>query len=301
MGKCILLGNGINLHLGIKELESDKIKDRFLNLLRLEKGVFLSVFPHQWDFDTCYRSIKESNVYGIEVLSRYLYSSIKNANISEWSENDEDRLQDLVSCIALNAIFFNDSGKLSLNFNHDRLPNFERYDSIFTLNYYEIWDEYRKAIHLHGYFDLEVINSDVKYLLSALRKPLDEYSDATKELNPNAEYYNFHDIVFAPEGVMKNQLISVKGISLFGGFYPANDLFLVQSRQLYKELDGITEMDIFGLSPYGDDILIEALNKIKHITIFIHNFEKNKKEKEDWNKLLKTDYEFKDSSQIMDV
>ena len=109
MGKCILLGNGINLHLGIKELESDKIKDRFLNLLRLEKGVFLSVFPHQWDFDTCYRSIKESNVYGIEVLSRYLYSSIKNANISEWSENDEDRLQDLVSCIALNAIFFNDS------------------------------------------------------------------------------------------------------------------------------------------------------------------------------------------------
>ena len=39
-----------------------------------------------------------------------------------------------------------------------------------------------------------------------------------------------------------------------------NELFSLEpNKQLYKEFDGVTELDILGVSPYGDKDLIECI------------------------------------------
>lgn len=42
--------------------------------------------------------------------------------------------------------------------------------------------------------------------------------------------------------------------------YPAEDLFLYRPKELYVELDSVDELDVFGMSPFGDESIIEKIN-----------------------------------------
>ena len=202
--------------------------------------------------------------------------------------------------MAVNAIFFDDKGKLPSKFSEDTLPNFASYDSVFTMNYYEFWDKDRICTHLHGFFDLSAIRNDTQLLFSSQRSRLNEYITAIQSISGNSEYVDLNRIVFAPEGIGKDQLIAVRGLYPSNKLYPADDLFLLSPRKLYTELIGIHEIEVFGLSPYGDESLIEALNKIHHVKIYVYD-KKNNKEGIIWDEKLKTEHIIVDSSEIMTV
>ena len=102
------------------------------------------------------------------------------------------------------------------------------------------------------------------------------------------------EIIFVPDNKKVNKL-SYVGTPYYPSntLYPADDLFLKESKDIYEDLDNAESLDIFGVSPYGDKSLINKLMKIPQITIYVHNL--NELEIMEWKKSLPWAI-FKDSS-----
>lgn len=49
---------------------------------------------------------------GIETLAGILYKYIKGNKNNVWTDNDEYRLQDLITCICITSIFYDENGKI---------------------------------------------------------------------------------------------------------------------------------------------------------------------------------------------
>ncbi len=68
---------------------------------------------------------------------------------------------------------------------------------------------------------------------------------------------------------------------IIDGLYPSNDLFPAEDlfpyggRDIYKNLDNIDKIEIFGMSPYGDKTIIDKIKKIKNKKIFVYNLEQD--------------------------
>lgn len=56
--------------------------------------------------------------------------------------------------------------------------------------------------------------------------------------------------------------------------YPADDLVLSIIHELYGPLEGIECIDVFGVSPYGGDELLNYIKKISKERIFIYEIDK---------------------------
>lgn len=107
-------------------------------------------------------------------------------------------------------------------------------------------------------------------------------------------------IIFAPECLKKIELINVTGVYPSENLYPEDDIYFSPRKELYTQLKGIDELDIFGVSPYGDDSLIDVINKLKFVTVYVHNMKTNK-QTEIWDKILRCSHTFKDSSEAKDL
>jgi hypothetical protein len=70
--------------------------------------------------------------------------------------------------------------------------------------------------------------------------------------------------------------------------------------KLYNELKEVSTIDIFGVSPYGEDDLFNILNEMDRITVFIYQLSSNSEEKKSWNnKLSKVkELSFKDANEF---
>jgi len=66
---------------------------------------------------------------------------------------------------------------------------------------------------------------------------------------------------------------------------------------LYAKLDDIEKLDIFGMSPYGDEDLINKITKIKDVTVYIYDL-KNNSEKDEWIRKVKN-VKLKDSEEFL--
>ncbi len=299
MGKSLLLGNGINAHLGIKDLEVDKIYNRFLNLIDLEKTVYESVFGQYFDYEKIRQELLAVPNKGIESLAGTMYSCIKSSTVGKrWTDNDEERLQDIIACSAINAIFFGQEGKIGNGLSKENGLNTSAYDSVFTLNYYEFWDAERICTHLHGFFDLDGYKKSTQFLISNRRKYLDSYSSAVGVIEGDKGEIDYLKTVFAPQGLKKDQLVCIRGLFPSDNLFLADDLFLFAGNQeLYKELKNIKEIDVFGMSPYGDDALIDHLNNMSFVRVFVYNMQTSE-ETNVWEQILKTKHEILDSSFI---
>lgn len=109
------------------------------------------------------------------------------------------------------------------------------------------------------------------------------------------------DYIFAPDCLPKTELVNVAGVYPSNNLYPADDLFLRSKKELYTELKNTEELDIFGVSPYGDDSLIDVINRMKIVTVYIYNMKHSKQEVEVWNKILQCPHIFKDSSEAKNI
>ncbi len=126
----------------------------------------------------------------------------------------------------------------------------------------------------------------------------DGYKELVKELNKKynmCELYT-RPIIFSPEFYKKEEMNSL-GAYPSKGLQPATDLFPFDMPKLYSELDNINNLEIFGMSPYGDDDLIKRLNTMKKIIVYVYDKE-HSEQTDIWDKVLSCPHEIKDSSEI---
>ena len=172
---------------------------------------------------------------------------------------------------------------------------------IFSLNYIEFWDRKKQCIYLHGNVNLSKLGNEKNAILVSInRLNLKEYLKVVENIRKTNNVIKFkpNDIIFAPEGIKKNNLVCVSGVHPSDKLYPANDLFLYRAKELYVKLNEVNELDIFGMSPYGDESIINEINKKERVRIYIYKKNKNKETKV-WKQKLTCKYELLYSSEML--
>lgn len=297
--KAILLGNGINSKIKIDGMSQIDIQNRFFDNLIRYAPIIENLFSVRISPDTVCHLYDKTTTENIEILAGKLYKYIKEKK-APWWENDELHLQDTITCICILSIFYDDKGKIRPTYEKGCLPEFSDYDKIFTLNYFEFWDDSNICIPLHGYVDYNQLKDcENAFIYSVSRYYLPEYQLAVNQMSKNGNGVAFDpfDIVLAPDGVSKRMLICIHGLFPSDYLLPDEDIFPIEPKQLYKEFDDVTELDILGVSPYGDRDLIECINSIKYVRVFVHN-RATSETTAIWDNILKCSHEILDSEQI---
>ena len=300
MAKGLLIGNGINARLGIKDLYTEYIFQRFIENVSTYSIIAQKLFNVQIADDFIKYLPKQCNNLGIETLADELYKYIKSNQKQSGTENDEDRLQDFITCIGITSIFYTKEGKIDSDYDQAMLPSMSQYDYICTLNYAEFWDTDHKCIYLHGKIDLPKFpNKKDAILVSTARLPHESYAqavDSIKKTNSVVEI-DLSDIIFSPKGVNKNKLNCVAGIFPSQNLYPGQDLFTYGSKELYTELRKVDELDVFGMSPYGDAGIIDEINSKNKVRVFVYKKNENA-ETRIWESKLTCNHEILDSTDM---
>lgn len=276
-----------------------KIKERFRHNIYRNSFALKTLCGVTISKDVCNGIIQSSRVDGIESLAGSLYIYIKTHASQKWTDNDEIRLQDIVKCIALTSIFYDEMGKICIDYDSKQLLDISGYEKVYTLNYIEFWDKNEKCIYLHGKIDLDSLGDEQNILLASReRNHFSKYKDAMNDIGKsnNVKLIDTSNIIFSPDNIPKEKLNDVVGVRPSNNLYPADDLFLRSPKELYEQLRDVEELDIFGLSPYGDNSLIDVINKMKFVTIYVLN-KKNSVETEVWDKMLRCPHAIKDSSE----
>lgn len=273
----LLIGNGLNLTNKENDfLYNNRIVFRFKENLKKYYQIFKEMFSITfYNFDELLDSINENE--GIEIVAgkvfEYIHDEVKK--IGEFSWNDCYRLIELISEIAIKSIFFeNETFKIPIISDEYQYKIKNTYNNIFSLNYIENWDLENTVIYLHGNIK-KYINSycDISSLLLT-------HNDIYKKLrNKDAIKINFSEIIFIPTNHLVDKYVYIEeglilqkcGLNL----YPADDLFLDDGRKIYESIETIENLDVFGVSPYGDDALIKKLKEIPQIRIYIYNLNQN--------------------------
>lgn len=302
MQRNLLLGNGINMHLGVKGMLVSEIASRFKKNLVISSPFYELLFSIAFTDEICDKLFAMDDKQGIESLAEKVHSYVIENTPKSITINLRMRLLDAIVCTALSAIFYDGSKRLGKVYDEFKLPPINSFDKVFTLNYMEFWDDVHRCIHLHGQYDNSLIHDNGKSLILYSAERYRGFENYDKVVAKLSDTYNLQplytwDIVFSPEFSKKNEMIAL-GQYPSDKLYPANDLFLREVKQLYQELDGIKEIEIFGMSPYGDDSLLEKINKMEHVTVYVYDKEHNSETLE-WETILKCPHIIKDSLDIM--
>lgn len=287
MQKSLLLGNGINIHFGISDLYLTNIADRFKDVLTNSSPLYECLFGVSFTPALCDSLFSSAPNLGIETLSaeifKYVYTHMKDQS----TLNSEYRLHNSIKTSAINAIFYNKQNIISIpDFNQAEINVLKKYHSIYSLNYTEFWDDIDICTYLHGNYKPIETNSNTPILFySSAQYQLPEYKNVVDNLSPqyNMLAFNGYNIVFSPlldkQRVLGLAHYPAKNLCL------AEDLFPYDPPKLYTELDSVSSLDVFGMSPFGDDKLINLLMNIEDLTIYVYQM--NNSEVSEWNKLLK--------------
>lgn len=304
MTKSLLLGNGINSYLGIDSLSTTSIKERFLNNYEFYKYIIEEMLHIKLP-DSLHKDIadKQDN-NGVEQLVDDIYKEVHNLKNDTWLYNDQYRIERILKSSSITSIFYDKEGKIDTKHSEYKMFDIKDYENIYTLNYYEFWDINHICKYLHGFFDYKN-SKDGKNI-----KLIDKYIDKNDDFNNikeeltgnNLEFVRLQDIVFSPTSIEKSNNTNIKPLAPSRGMHPANDLMLTKTKPLYSEVKNIDQLDIFGMSPYGDKNIIQEINKCKSVTVYVYGLNNKLKssleEVEEWNKVLKVKHIFKDSNTL---
>lgn len=258
MGKNLLLGNGINQCSDMKLFSTSLIKDRFCkSILNIDEAKYEELRRYLIDSVSVICNKEDLN---IEQLASEVYDHIKTKienEVGYFSGNCDQRIKRILKEIALKAIFVIEGKFIEIEICSEIKDIIEKYDSIFSLNYYEYWDKLKITKHLHG---------NIK---------------KSPEGNTISDY---EECIFTP-------LLNIpksKSEALYPSNHldPAKDLYPMGDFVLYEELNGLNEIDIFGVSPYGDDELFAKLQEIREKTIFIYKMNDKKDDLSEWKKVI---------------
>lgn len=280
--KSLLIGNGLNLANNNFYLNIDMVKNRFFTELKEKLILFQkALYLDELNYDDIYKYIIKEYI-GIEQLAGHLFDYIQ-AKVNEkrkFNENDNYRTIELIGIIALRALFIIDNQFIEPQVTELYTSKMNKYDKIFTLNYIESWDKNNNCIYLHGNISKFFQNYNGQSVTTNILIHNPEIKDYFKD---NPVVLDLGEIIFVPDNKKVNKL-SYVGTPYYPSntLYPADDLFLKESKDIYEDLDNAESLDIFGVSPYGDKSLINKLMKIPQITIYVHNL--NELEIMEWKK-----------------
>lgn len=301
MERNLLVGNGINMHLNVSGMTMSDIAIRFRKDLIISSPFYELLFNISFTENVCNDLFADNKRLGIESLAEIIYSYIITNTPQKMTLNLRMRLIDAIICTAMTAIFYNENRKIGQKYDALKLPNMDLFQKIFTLNYKEFWDSECKCIYLHGQYNDKLVEENDKavILYSEERyRGFKNYDDVVMQLGNacNLSPLYTRDIVFSPEFSKKREMIKL-GQYPSENLFPADDLFLHSSAKLYEELEGINQIEIFGMSPYGDDCLLEIINDMDSVTVYVYD-KNNNSETEDWENILRCPHIIKDSLEI---
>lgn len=276
--KTLLIGNGLNLTNEKNAfLKTEEIFNRFKKNLSSYWELLNELFGLEiLDYDDAISKLSKQD--GIEELAgkifEYVYTKIRSARL--FSQNDKYRLVELLSEISIKSIFWSEDKWLIPEIDEKYIKNIKKkYDNILTLNYIENWDNEEKVKYLHGNFK-KYMNSSVdigSYVLSN-NKVYEKYK------KNEYEKVDFKEIIFMPINDIINKFEYVgKGLMLSDTLFPADDLFPYDGKDIYKDLENLNEIEVFGMSPYGDDSIIEKIKNIKNKKIYVYGLNQNEIER----------------------
>lgn len=295
--KNLLIGNGLNLT-NYEEnafLKPKEIYIRFKeNLTTYWDLISKLVDQNQINLEEVKQQLKCND--GIERLSgkifQYIYEKITLER--EFDLNDSYRLIEILGEISIKSIFFKEHKFFIPKISNKYKNKIEdSYDNVFSLNYIEDWDVDGIVTYLHG--NLKQYINTCSDIGSSLLSNNTDYSNF--KINTYKKI-DFKEIIFMPTNDMINKYNYI-GEDLYpsDNLYPADDLFPYEGRDIYKALDTLESIEIFGMSPDGDESIIERIKNIKNKKIYVYKLDKQEIEK--WKSHGIEDC-FVDSSKFLD-
>lgn len=288
--KNLMLGNGINIEFGIKDLRTDNIATRFRNILINSSPLYDYLCHVAFTPELCNSLFTKAPDQGIETLAAEVYQYIY-AQINQISDNDEYRLLNAIKTSAINAIFYDNAHFIKVpELDAKKINCLNSYTNVYTLNYAEFWEPQNSCSYLHGEFIPLSIPHDTRPILlyASEEYNLPEYVKEVKKLSLsyNTVEFNGYDIVFSPL-LDKQEVIGV-GHDPSETLFPAGYLFPFDPPELYTQLDGVSSLDIFGMPPYGDEKLIERIAQIPDLTVYVYKMDQ--RQVSEWNNNVSMDY-----------
>ena len=271
MKKNLLIGNGINQCTNSNKFSSSQIRERFITTLLNN----INSIPHEnlrKHLSNSISIINKDNNLNIEQIAAEIYEYIKNNIINEdgyFSGNDDQRLIHIIKKVALEAIFIENGKFIDIEVSENIIDIISTYENIFTLNYYEYGKYSIKTIYLHG--------------------------RVTRSKNSNG-IEGYESCNFSPK--LYEAKSTAEALYPSEHLYPADDLTPAGKIILYDELNQLDEIDIFGVSPFGDKELISKINTINKKKVFIHNMNDENKELLEWKKII-NESEYLDSNMFI--
>lgn len=298
----LLIGNGLNMDLDYSLFCATSIEKRFYRVLINTSLLYEALFGFRISTDVCIRLSEQSREKNIEQLADDLFGLVKAHCVKSGvvdSRNLTERINAAVKISALNAIFFDSTTPIHLELPEEKEQTLVKYKQILTLNYFEFWDRKQtRCTYLHGKMSTDMLPCDIGevILYDEMRFHASQgsgtindraYAKAVECLKKRYMVIPVFEspIIFSPAQINKNKMANVTA-------YPSENLFpswdLVPKKEinLYKELVGINDIVIFGVSPYGDDTLIDSLLQIQNIHIFVHDLSsrKGQAEQKTWSR-----------------
>lgn len=267
--KSLLLGNGWNQFQGNKKMGNRQIKERFFECIKRHSPLYQVMFDIEIDDRIC-KEIEEQigmdDNDGIEKIADIFFELMckKKSSISIQGGTSASCLLYLIKASSINAIFYEGQKRITLS--KEKPPKLKEYFHIFTLNYMEIWDDSNLCCHLHGQYEPETVISEGEKDIVLYETRYMHISEYSKVVNEMKELYEMvpiscESLVFSPEFLKKQESLTYE-VKLSNYLYPGNTTFpMDDSKKLYQELEGIANLEILGMSPYGDDDLINQIKK----------------------------------------
>jgi len=299
----VLVGNGVNLNgKNWYDFSNERIVSRFADSLQRHKSILEGLF----NVNICNIGdlAKTENGDGIEHIFGRLYNEIKMQYLSKTHAEElpvavHQCMLDMITIIGIDAIYFTNNKINYPDIPYTIIDKLKKANKVFTLNYFENWDNLNNCVYLHGKYEPNLINANGTLLCDKWRYlNCPEYSQLIEYGHIRSEINNVHELTMAPVNLDKHD---IKVIYPSDYTYPSDDLF--PGDYNYNELEQyITiinssgdSLHVFGMSPYGDKGLIERIGYIENIVIYVFKRAQNAKLENDWSRLLPKAV-FKDST-----
>ena len=297
----LLVGNGLNIAAKNNYLDPMSIADRFFE--NVIKSLPLLNYLSKSSQILSAKEIKYRARYcvndNIERVADKTYFFLKS-QYSRFSDTDHWILIQFMKSLAIEAIFYIDNlfNCTDINVNPLLSEAVSKYPRIYSLNYYEAWDDGR-CVYLHGKYTPIPICNDGKPIMMVyedlFRKRRGKAPEVNEIFNELEKMYRI--VPVPPSVIMALYFIGDSFNKQRSGvlcpsnnLIPCDMLFAPSTNQvLYDDFDVASsdKLFIFGMSPYGDKMLIEKINSVNDVVVYIYDLKNKHDEKEEWKKYVK--------------
>lgn len=292
---CLLLGNGINL-LTSNEFTTEKIIERIVKLLPFamtllgyQNNLFmLNDLEKKARLDTFNGSVEDL----LYLLLKTIIDENKNGYFNKLTETRFLEVVTLLKIVVINAIFTDWGNLIDIHVPDNIRAKILSFSEIFSLNYFEFWDNNNITNYLHGQMDYQVFDENSLGYDKEQYENNINYFDAIDTLMGELNFFpirNTNSLIMLPSkyNLNKQKMSELNDkYNQFGFMITPSIQNTMVSKHIYEDLKDVSSLTIFGISPFGDDLLINTISDIPNITIYIYHMSTNVVELNEWKKII---------------